>query len=200
MCIPNQQGMTTPMQQTQRTMGIPSASSTDYIQGLVNGAAKDYPFIARHNPVVVLGKGEGYAETYPVGETGRPLGNGKFSRPDSLPRDKVGIEVYQPTKFTAKDLAAELLHVDPVANATREKLAASLTPKQLKVLKQEALDYEATIKEGRSEKDAIKNATDSAMRGYVVNQWPDDVNARMGYSEGQTKLLENLKTYMQTKP
>ena len=66
----------------------------DYVQSLMQQALAEYPFIAQHNPNVVLGKGDGYAETYPIGETGKPLGNGKFSRPQALPIIKLGIEIY----------------------------------------------------------------------------------------------------------
>lgn len=203
MCIPNAEGLTSQMQQTQQSMQIsdpaPSAGpSPTYVSDLLSKATKEYPFISKHNPVVVLGQGEGYAETYPIGETGKPLGEGKFSRPDTLPRDKVGIEIYKPDNFDHNDLAGEILHADPVANATRNKLAASITPHQLKVLKEHSLDYQATLDEGRSTKDALQNATDSAMRGYVINQWPEEVNKAMRYTPNQLKLLDNLKTYMKS--
>lgn len=81
----------------------------DYIQNLIAQANKQYPFVKQHNPDVVLGTGERYAQTYPIGETGRPLAEGKFSRPSALPIDRVGIEIYKPNEFTHHDLAAELL-------------------------------------------------------------------------------------------
>lgn len=169
-----------------------------YVQNLLNQATTAYPFVKQHNPLVVLGKGEGYAETYPIGETGRPLEGGGFSRPMTLPVNRVGVEVYKPDQFTAKDLAAEMLHIDPYANKAREQLMSSWTPQQLKTLKKHALDWEATIAEGRPEKDAIQNATDSALRGYTVGQWPEEINKALAYTPDQLKTLDALKMYMIT--
>jgi hypothetical protein len=160
--------------------------------------ATEYPFITRHSPNVILGKGEGYAETYPIGETGKPLGNNTFSRPQSLPIDKLGIEIYQPERFTSRDLAGEVLHGDPVANKAREELLASLTPKQLEKLKFHALDYEESKKQGMPENLALRNLGDAALRGYVLNQFPDKVNKDIGYNPQQQKLFNNLLQYMKT--
>lgn len=169
-----------------------------YIQNLLNQATAAYPFVKQHNPLVVMGKGDGYAETYPIGETGRPLEGGGFSRPMTLPVNRVGVEVYKPSEFTHKDLAAEMLHIDPYANKVREQLMSSWTPQQLKTLKKHALDWEATLAEGRPEADAIKNATDSALRGYTVGQWPEEINKALTYNPDQLKALDSLKMYMST--
>lgn len=121
-----------------------------------------------------------------------------FSRPQSLPIDTLGIEIYQPKKFTAKDLAGEVLHGDPVANKTREELLKSLTPQQLDKLKFHALDYEESIKQGMPENLALNNLADSALRGYVLNQFPDKVNKDIGYNAKQQELFNNLLKYMKT--
>ena len=170
-----------------------------YVTSLMAKARQAYPFIDKHNPQVVVGTdGMGYAETYPVGETGAPLPSGGFSRPASLPIDQVGVEIYRPGDFTHHDLAAEMLHIDPVANSVREQLIQSWTPKQLKALKEHALDYQATLDEGRPETDAIQNATDSALRGYTVGQWPEKINKAIGYDAKQLQMLDALKSYMTT--
>lgn len=170
----------------------------DYLNSLYQQAVAEYPFIASHAPVLTMGKGEGYAETYPIGETGAPLGNGQFSRPASLPINKIGIEVYKPQDFTYKDLAGEVLHGDPVANETRQKLLESLTPDQLDKLKFHALDYEESIKLGMSEELALRNLADSALRGYVLNQFPEEVNKDIGYNKNQQQLFKSLEDYMKT--
>ena len=169
-----------------------------YENDLLDKAVKDYPFVAKHNPMVVVNpaEGRGYAETYPVGETGAPLPKGGFNKHPNLPIDRVGIEVFKPNQFTHHDLAAEMLHIDPVANQTREALLKTWTPKQIEVLKEHALDYQATLDEGRSHKDALQNATDSALRGYTVGQWPEEINKALDYNPKQTKILEQLKSYM----
>ena len=173
-------------------------SNDFYIQNLLAQATQAYPFVKQHNPLVVLGKGEGYAETYPIGETGRPLEGGGFSRPMTLPVNRVGVEVYKPSEFTPKDLAAEMLHIDPYANKAREQLLSSWSPQQIETLKKHALDYQATINEGRSHADALQNATDSALRGYTVGQWPEKINKALAYNPNQLKTLDALKMYMTT--
>jgi hypothetical protein len=172
----------------------------DYASNLLSQATQQYPFIAQHNPAVVVNPQEnkGFAETYPVGEAGAPLPQGGFDKHPDLPIDRVGVEVFKPDQFSAQDLAAEMLHIDPVANQTRESLIKTWSPKQLKALKEHALDYQATLDEGRPEADAIQNATDSALRGYTVGQWPEEVNKALSYRPEQLKMLDSLKNYMTT--
>ena len=170
----------------------------DYLNSLYQQAVAEYPFIAAHAPVLTMGQGEGYAETYPIGETGAPLFGGGFSRPAALPINKLGIEVYKPDEFTYKDLAGEVLHGDPVANQVREQLLSSLTPEQLDKLKFHALDYEQSLKLGMPEELALRNLADSALRGYVLNQFPEEVNKDIGYTEKQKELLKGLEDYMKT--
>ena len=172
----------------------------DYAQDLLLQATQAYPFVAKHNPMVVVNPAEnrGYAETYPVGETGAPLPGGGFNKHSSLPIDRVGVEVFKPDQFTHHDLAAEMLHIDPIANQTREALIKTWSPKQIETLRKHALDYDATIAEGRSPADALQNATDSALRGYTVGQWPEEINKALKYSPAQLKVLESLKSYMAT--
>jgi hypothetical protein len=163
-----------------------------YEDELLNKSMEEYPFIRQHNPIVSLGKGFGYAETWPTGEEGAS----DNPRPKHIPIDRHGITIHKPEEFSHHDLAAELLHVDPIANKTRNELMKSWTPKQLKTLKEHALDWQATLDEGRPEEDAISNATDSALRGYTVGQWPEEVNKKLNYNKEQLKSLENLKNYM----
>ena len=174
----------------------------DYATSLLEEATKAYPFVAKHNPMVVVNPTEnkGYAETYPIGETGAPLPGGGFNKHPSLPIDRIGVEVFRPKDFTHHDLAAEMLHIDPIANQTREALIKTWSPEQLKTLKEHALDWQATLDEGRPEADAIQNATDSALRGYTVNQWPEEINKALAYNPQQLKVLESLKSYMTQPP
>jgi len=161
-------------------------------------ALNDYPFIAKHDPQVTLGKGQGFAETYPIGETGKPLGNGQFSRPSVLPIDKIGVEIYQPNKFSSHDLAGEVLHGDPYAAEIRNKLLATLSPEQLKKMQYHFLDYEESLKQGQPADRAIQNLGDAALRGYVLNQVPSKVNKDIGYTEEQKALFDSLTKYMKT--
>jgi hypothetical protein len=178
-------------------------------QGMVTGNARlqaaqeEYPFIKQHNPVVVdrpksdlvkQSNDRGYAETFVTGETGKP----SDPRSKTLPAERPGIEVYRTNDFKNNDLAGELMHQDKFANKIRGQLQNSLTPAQIRTLKDNAGDYKMSLDENMSEDAAMRNATDSAMRGYVVNQWPDKYNKEMNYSKDQLKLLNSLKDYTKT--
>ena len=153
-----------------------------------------YPFIQQYNPLVSVGAGEGYAETWPQNEPGAP----DVPRPKEFPMSRAGVQVFRPNDFGPHDLAAEFLHIDPFANETRDRLRASMTPAQIENLKNSAGDYHATLKSGGSEDRAIQNSIDSALRGYTVGQWPAEANASMGYNSDQLGMLDALKNYMQT--
>jgi hypothetical protein len=180
-------------------MAPQSAAPTDenpYIAALLAKATKDYPFITQHNPLVFMGSdpSRDYAETWPSDEEGTP----DRPRPRNLPVGRVGIQVFRPNDFSASDMAAELLHVDPVANTTREGMLKLLTPQQIERLKANSLDYKSTIDRGESKQRALQNAMDSALRGYAMNQWPEEANQSMGYTPEQRKMLDILRAYVTT--
>ena len=173
--------------------GVPAGFSGEkYSSDLLDRAKQEYKFIAKHNPVVQVGQGEGYAETWPRYEEGAP----GQPRPLSMAPGRVGVEVFNPQQFGPADLAGEILHTDPYANLVREYIRKSLTPEQLAVIKEEALDYQHSLKLGQSEERAIQNAIDSAIRGYTVGQWPKEVDERINYSPQQKYVLDNLVRYM----
>lgn len=161
-------------------------------------AERDYKFLQNHDLNVLVSPKEnaGFAETYPKGETGSP----EEPRPNQFPIDQIGIEIRRPDKFTKHDLAAEVLHDDPVANRTREELKASFTPEQLDALKRTAGDYQFTIAEGPKkgiEERAINNATDSLLRAYTVGQWESMQKVKdIGLNQEQIDKLKNLHYYM----
>jgi hypothetical protein len=168
----------------------------DYTSNLLNKAQEEYPFIAQHDPIIVKGDtGEDYAETWPPYEEGADN-----DRPQEFPIDRTGIVIGKPDEFDHHDLAGEILHVDPMSHATREQLMKSWTPKQLTELEKQSKDWKATLDEGRPVEHAIRNATDAAIRGYILNQWPNDANQRLNYRPEQIEKLENLKTYMKSEP
>ena len=183
---------------TNRNALAAGSNSNPYIQSLMSKAAKEYPFIAAHNPIVTVGSGEGYAETWPAGETGKPDEYGRPTRPQAFPMERLGIEVYRPNDFTHHDLAGELLHIDPRAAEVRDYLLKSYRPEQWDLLKHHALDYEESLKQGQSEEMARQNAIDSAIRGYAVRQWPEQIDKALNYDPEQLKMLEGLRTYMTT--
>ena len=165
-----------------------------YIDSLLKKARDEYGFVNLHNPVVDVGSGNGYAETYIPGD----VGSKSEPRPENFPVDKTGIMVFKPNDFTHHDLAGELLHVDPYANEVRGKLLNSMTDKQKETLKNTSGDYSYSIKLGMSEDDALRNATDAAIRGYTIGQWPKDANDALGYTKPQTDMLNSLQDYMKT--
>ncbi len=173
-----------------------ATNENPYIAAMLAKAAKDYPFISQHNPMVFMGAdpSRDYAETWPTMEEGGP----DRPRPKNLPLGRVGVEVFRPDSFGASDLAAELLHVDPVANTTRAQMLKMLTPAQIARLKQEARDYQSTLDRGQGEESAMRNAMDSALRGYAMQQWPAEANQAMGYTPAQLQMLDALKRYVTT--
>jgi hypothetical protein len=153
-----------------------------------------YPFINQHNPVLVENpiEGRGYAETWPIGETGAQ----DYPRPKHFPLHQVGIEVYKPDQFSAHDIAGEMLHVDKLANMYRTKFKSTLTPEQTAELMQQP-DYEMSVKQGQSPEQALQNSADAAIRGYAVGQWPKKEVERF-FTSAQKTLLSGLKDYMKT--
>ena len=168
----------------------------DYSQNLLDKAQAEYPFIKQHDPIVTVGDGEGYAEAWEKGEEGSPTN----PRPEHFPIDRHAVQIHRPGEFSHHDLAGEIMHVDPVSNTTRDTLMTTWTPKQLKTLEKHAKDWQTTLDEGRPVEHAIKNATDSAMRGYLVKQWPESINKELQYRPEQKQLLEGLGKYLKTQP
>ena len=166
-----------------------------YATRLLADATARYPFVKFHNPMVTIGTGQDdYAETWPTGETG----DKQYPRPANFPIDRIGIQVFRPQAFGANDLAAEMLHIDPYANSTRDMLMRSLTPGQVATLKKQSGDYRQSVDMGLGEDKAMSNAIDSAMRGYTVGQWPQSANDAMQYNPQQRQMLDSLKSYMTT--
>ena len=165
-------------------------------QKLLEKAVAEYPFIKQHDPIVIEGNsGEGYAETWPPFEEGA-----NNDRPDKFPIHRTGIVIGKPDEFSHHDLAGEVLHVDPMSHAVRENLMKSWTPHQLTELEKQSKDWQMTLDEGRPVDHAIRNATDAALRGHILNQWPKEADDRLKYRPEQIELLNNLKTYMKSEP
>jgi hypothetical protein len=165
-----------------------------YPQRVLADAKKKYQFLNQYNPLVSVGSGDGYAETWPADEEG----DSSYPRPKDFPIGRVGVQIFKPDHFGADDLAAEFLHIDPYANQTRDQLLKSMTPDQIGRLKSSSKDYSYTMQRGEGDQRATQNAIDSALRGYTTGQWPVDANQAMGYTPQQVQMLESLKSYMAT--
>lgn len=172
----------------------------DYSATLLQQASQKYPFVKKYNPVVMQSQApqgpyqNDYAETWLPNDAG----TSDYARPKNIPINGYGVNIYRPDKFGPDDLAAEFLHADPLANQTRASLLQSFSASQIENLKRQSLDYSDTIKGGEGEQKAMQNATDSALRGYTVGQWPDETNASMNYTPYQMQMLNKLKSYMLT--
>ncbi len=177
---------------------MPSGAVTDLQKRtadmLRSQAVEKYPFIKQYNPTVTVGSGEGYAETWFPQDFG-PTGT---ERPKNIPAESLGIEIRKPNEFRSDDIAGEVLHYDPRANQVRGMLDKTLSPQQWDVLKSNALDYEESIRLGLPESRARENTIDSAIRGYTINQWPNEINVQMQYTPEQLEQLNALKNYMVT--
>ena len=162
---------------------------------MMQGAAEQqFPYLKQHNLDVTVNPQatrelRGYAETYPIGETGPP----NRLAPGDVNRNR--IEIFRPTEFSVNDLAAEGLHVDPYSQETRNALLHTLTPAQVSRLKEQAGDYAMSVEEGLPERKAMENTVDSAMRGYAFNQDNNLVNEGMNYSPEQMSILNGLRNY-----
>lgn len=157
--------------------------------------AQAYPFIKQHNMVVVNNpqEGRGYAETWPANEPG----DVNYPRPKSIPMDRHGVEVFAPGAFGPHDLAGEAMHVDPFVNKSRDDLSSSLTPAQVKALRAESRDYDVSIGQYHmSHEAALRNATDSLIRGHAVGQWPAEAVGRIGLDKKQMETLEGIRRYV----
>ena len=80
-----------------------SRNNQKYASDLLTKALQEYPFIGMNLPVVKVAKGQGYAETWPRGETGAPDAMGRNTRPYDFPMNQLGVTVHQPDKFSTAD-------------------------------------------------------------------------------------------------
>ena len=155
---------------------------------------KDYKFLNALNikKTTMPYIGKGYAETWPVGETGDP---NYMMRPSDIPINQHGISVFKPDQWREHDTAGEGLHIDPLAHGYRIKLLQSLSPSQLKRAKTEFNDY--SFGNNLPETNRIHNLTDALLRGYTVGQAPEEFNQSF-YTPEQKQMLNELKNYMHT--
>ena len=156
---------------------------------LLEKTRKEYPFINN----TVGGLSYGTSDEY-QSETWKPKdqGTAETPRPKEAPMDLGWIQLFNQNAGTS-DVAGEAMHLDPRAQAVQQTLMKMLSPQQWEVLKHGARDYQDSLPQG--EESARRNAMDSAIRGYVMNQWPDAANAEMQYTPEQLQQLDSLKQY-----
>lgn len=154
-------------------------------------AAKTYPFLRNHDMAYMATPraNEGFAETWPAGETGTP----DRPRPNQFPIERPGIQVFKPKQFSSNDIAGEALHIDPVVARVQQKLAPTLSQDQWAELRQQP-DYE--MGDGDT-KQRENSAIAAAVRGYAVKQWPQEAIDRF-WKPDQRAVLDGLTRYMST--
>jgi hypothetical protein len=167
---------------------------------LLSDTRRMYPFINKHNVVITTNQKDkdtwGYAETWKPNETGweGTKSQGYVTRPKTIPLEALGIDIYQRGGMNPNDIAGEVLHGDTYANETRDKLMSSLTDWQKEVFREQG-DYKDTV---APDEIKLRNATDSAIRGSVLNQWPKEAIDELKLSPSQQKYLDDLKSYIQS--
>ena len=173
----------------------PTTNDT-YLPNLKNQMYQEFPFTKKYNANIIMGTGEGHAETWPRMEEGTP----EYPRPEAFgqagPQGQVGIEI-RDDNMTPFDIGLEHLHVDPVAHKTREYIKSSLSPAQFDAMRNEYRDYDMSMGLDMRPDDAMNNGVDSLMRGYL-GQAPQSVNNAMNYSPTQKAMLDSLNNYMRT--
>lgn len=177
------------------SINLAAANAQQWRAGdLATQAAQTYGFVRKNNPVVITTpqSDRGYAETWHPGDKG----DEKYPRPKEIPLDRNGVQIFRPDKFSADDLAGEMLHVDPKAQQASDAFAKSLTSAQLAQVK-ETPDYQ---QENTDESAKLRSGVDSVIRGYVVGQWPQKALNEFGFTSEQKKILDDLKQYMQQQP
>lgn len=165
--------------------------------GLLASPAGKYGFLDALNLKRIDTPGEspeGYiAETWAAGSPGYQSPTRYVPRPQGIPIDQHGVQVFEPTKFSEDDLAGEALHLDPVAAKYRDAFEKSVTPQQLEEIKQQP-DYLAPNTDVAAQ---MRSGIDATMRGYLVGQWPA-ADVQRFFTPKQKEMLDKLKTYMQS--
>lgn len=134
--------------------------------------------------------GGSHLETWPPQETGTK----EAPRPQSIPLDKYGIEVYDPKATTSMVMGDALSHVlrftDPKIKGYYQQFVQSLTPQQLNQI---AGDYHPG--EGDYQQWLERVGKPSFFRGYPTGQWP-----AQQYTQQQRALLDQMMQYLRSAP
>ena len=161
-------------------------------------ALKQYPIIQKTGTVGVVTPREnaGYLEFYPPGETGTK----ESPRPQTLPLDKPGVEIYS-GKTTPLDVLGDvtshyLVHTDPVVKQYYQNFVQSLNPQQQQLLQQQYQYAQKNEGETRPFQQWLEIAgLPGYFRGYPFKQWPEDFN-KQAYTPEQRAMLDGMMKYL----
>jgi hypothetical protein len=138
----------------------------------------------------------GNIESWSPGEEGSP----GYLRPDTLPKDKFGVQIFQgsvrPIDVLADAVSHHLVNVDPVLKASYSKFKLSLTQEQQLRLKR---DYEfAKTKEGETrpfEQWRDVSRLPAYYRGYTFDQWPKEFTSQV-FTKDQLQNFDRAREYL----
>lgn len=139
----------------------------------------------------------GYLEFWPKGETG-----GQNARPNTLPIDKPGLEVYdkatRPIDILGDIVSHQLVHTDDKLKNYYAQFEKSLTPEQHGFLQEQYQHAQEKQGESRPFADWAKSSGLPAFfRGYVFEQWPKE-DANKYYTPEQLKMFDEMSGYLKS--
>ena len=175
-------------------MPDPTQQSNDVFQQ----ALKQYPIVQglglsfQHTPR----QGDNQLEFWTPGEPG----TADQPRPQSIPLDKPGVEVYsdkvQPDDILGDVITHYLRNSDPVVKGAYDSFVSSMTADQKSILQQQYNYSKENEGETRPfEQWAQADGIPAWVRGYAVNQWPKEFTDKVLKPE-QKQLLDNMMTYV----
>ena len=177
---------------------VPMPRPRPDVQGVLDQARKEFPILKNQDYGYVenMQKGRGFLEHWPAGEPG----GGDYPRPQGLPADKPGLEIYDPKTRPIDvmgDVAShQLIHTDPVVKAMYERLVNNLTPEQQGRQQDQYKYAQANEGETRPFDEWKKMSGDPAyFRGYPFQQWPAEFNEQ-AYTPEQRGDLDKMMDYL----
>jgi hypothetical protein len=145
-----------------------------------------------------FGRGPGYLEFWPPGETGDP----QLQRPTDFPINKPGVEVFDP-KTRPIDVLGDvvshhMVNIDPNIKSTYNTFVSSLTPDQHQRL-QEQYSYAQKNQGEQRPFDMWKQSSGmpAYFRGYAFDQWPHPEEM---YTPQQRGMFDSMMSYLRGQP
>lgn len=177
-----------------RLLSSPAPSLMDQAKQqypILQGMDMGYTFTPRSD--------SGFMEYWPANEPGaanRP-------RPQALPMEKPGLEVYRsdarPIDVLGDVVSHQLVDTDPVVKNNYQDFMASMNPEQYQTLRDQ---YDYARKNNGEQRSYDQWAEVSGIpayfRGYAFQQWPQEATDKM-YTQGQRNGFDSLMNYLSGK-
>ena len=165
-------------------------------------AAKTYPIINRfgiQGTAGLSGNG-GYLEFWPPDE----IGTQSAPRPESLPMDQPGVEIYRadtkPQDVLADVASHWLVNKDPVIQSYFQDFVNSMTPNQQGILDEQYKWAQENMGETRPfDVWAEASGLPGYFRGYAFQQWPAEFNTQ-AYTPEQMQQFDAMMRYLTSAP